>query len=585
MFVLSPTKMLLRFLSLKIPRPNSLLFYHFHSRTQIPNKVDLIFSKLKENMGFTSIEKQSILTNLSMVDAQRILLRSQSNPSMALNFFNCIRTEPSLKPSPKNYCVIIHILTWSRSFSQAMELIIELIKTHECQVFENLIQSMDECNWNPVVLDMLIKCYVQLGRIDEGLESFKKVIGFGLVPSINACNSLLNGLLRSNAINTCWDIYEEMGRVGIPPNSYTLNILTHALCRKGDFDRVTEFLERMEEREGLDLDLVTYNTLIDGYCKRDKLGDALYLYKIMYRRGVAPNLVSYTILITGLCKEHRVRKAHQLFHRMVHRGIAPDKFIYNSLICGYCKEGEMKKSRALLNEMIHSGLEPDDFTCRSFIEGYKRGKKLISALKLVLWLRKLCVPISSEIDTSLMASLCIYNRPNVAKSFLRRIIEDGFEPGLPIYNFLIKSLCENNYVTEAVVVREEMMGRGIKPDFYTYQTLICSLCKGGRLLEGEELMREMVESGLVPSSMICGALVSGYCKSRELDKAEMVLCYFSGNFQMPSVESYNEIIGAHIKNKDVKKAFQMHDEMLKLGLIPNCQSCKLLITGLSSRKR
>ncbi|KAL4193930.1 hypothetical protein AMTRI_Chr06g179490 [Amborella trichopoda] len=272
----------------------------------------------------------------------------------------------------------------------------------------------------------------------------------------------------------------------------------------------------MEEREGLDLDLVAYNT------KSDRLGDALYLYRIMYRRGVAPNLVSYATLITCLCKDDRVRKAHRLFHKMVERGI----------------EGEMKKSRALLNEMIHSG--------------YKNGKKLISALKLVVWLQKLRVPISSEINTSLMSSLCEYNGPNVAKSFLRRIIEDGFEPGLPICNFLVKSLCENNYVTEAVGVREEMMGRGIKLDFYTYQTLICSF---------------------------------GYCKSRELDKAEMVLCYFSGNFQMPSVESYHEIIGAHIKNEDVKKPFQMHDEMLNLGLVPNCQSCKLLITGLSSRKR
>jgi len=75
------------------------------------------------------------------------------------------------------------------------------------------------------------------------------------------------------------------------------------------------------EGEGLQVDIVAYNTLFDGYCKMGKFEESFCLYKLMYRRCVLPNLVSYTTLISGLCKDGRMKEAHQVFHRMIHRGL------------------------------------------------------------------------------------------------------------------------------------------------------------------------------------------------------------------------------------------------------------------------
>ena len=48
--------------------------------------------------------------------------------SIGLTFFNLVKNDLSLRPTIQNYCIIVHILTWSRKFYQATNLLSELIE-------------------------------------------------------------------------------------------------------------------------------------------------------------------------------------------------------------------------------------------------------------------------------------------------------------------------------------------------------------------------------------------------------------------------------------------------------------------------
>jgi pentatricopeptide repeat protein len=43
-------------------------------------------------------------------------------------------------------------------------------------VYKSLIDCTEDCNWNPVIFDMLIKAYVKLGMVEKGLETFWKIL-------------------------------------------------------------------------------------------------------------------------------------------------------------------------------------------------------------------------------------------------------------------------------------------------------------------------------------------------------------------------------------------------------------------------
>ncbi|KAK7381420.1 hypothetical protein VNO78_34096 [Psophocarpus tetragonolobus] len=567
-------------------------FYNLLPPTQNPNNiVNLISSILKHKSSHLSLlhhDIKAILPHLGPHQISRVLLRCQSDHSSALTFFNWVKNDLHITPTVHNYCLILHILAWSSAFSQVMKLLSELIHLFEIEcicvspnedIFENLIGCTEDCNWNPVIFDMLIKAYVKAGMVEKGLATFRRNIKACFIPDVIACNCLLSGLSRFHYISQCWEVYEEMGRLGIHRNAYTFNIMTHVLCKDGDTDKVNGFLEKMEE-EGFEPDLVTYTTLVNSYCKKRRLEDALYLYKIMYVRGMMPNLITHTALMNGLCEEGKVKEAHQLFHQMVHRGIEPDIVSYNTLVTGYCREGKMQMCKSLLHEMIGNGISPDSVTCWLIVEGYARGGKLLSVLNTIVELKRFRIKIPEDVYDYLIVLLCNEGRPFAARSFLLRISQDGYIPKMNTYSKLLESLCEFNNVEGALILKSEMVNKNMKLNLAAYRAVISCLCRVNRTPEAEGLFEEMVASGILPDVEISRALVNGYCEENKVDKAVSLLKFFAKEFQVYDTESYNAVVKVFCEVGNVAELMELQDKLHKVGYVPNRLTCKYVIHGL-----
>ncbi|KAL4185067.1 hypothetical protein AMTRI_Chr10g228780 [Amborella trichopoda] len=68
---------------------------------------------------------------------------------------------------------------------------------------------------------------------------------------------------------------------------------------------------------GLNPDVVTYNTLVNVLCKRNKVEEALALHKEMGKRGCQPDVVTYNTVIDGLCKGGRMEEAMSCWWKCV----------------------------------------------------------------------------------------------------------------------------------------------------------------------------------------------------------------------------------------------------------------------------
>ncbi|KAK6804094.1 hypothetical protein RDI58_001878 [Solanum bulbocastanum] len=53
-------------------------------------------------------------------------------------------------------------------------------------------------------------------------------------------------------------------------------------------------------QKGFDPDVVTYNTLIDGYCWQGRLQEAKQVFDSMVQRGVQPNTNQWLLQKNGL---------------------------------------------------------------------------------------------------------------------------------------------------------------------------------------------------------------------------------------------------------------------------------------------
>ena len=79
------------------------------------------------------------------------------------------------------------------------------------------------------------------------------------------------------------------------------------------------------------------------------------MFRKMLKDGLFPGMVTYNALINGYCKERR-----SWFQK-------PDGFTFTALIDGRCKQGRPEEANGILDLMIKKGISPDEVTWTALI--------------------------------------------------------------------------------------------------------------------------------------------------------------------------------------------------------------------------
>ncbi|KAK3211811.1 hypothetical protein Dsin_016517 [Dipteronia sinensis] len=108
--------------------------------------------------------------------------------------------------------------------------------------------------------------------------------------------------------------------------------------------------------------VVTFNVIIDEFCKNGKIDKANELLELMMKRGVSPTAVTYDTLIYGFCLMGRIDDVRELFVSMINKGCRHDVFSYNITINGYCKNHKLEEAMSPYRDMISEGIMPDAMT-------------------------------------------------------------------------------------------------------------------------------------------------------------------------------------------------------------------------------
>lgn len=118
----------------------------------------------------------------------------------------------------------------------------------------------------------------------------------------------------------------------------------------------------MEMKDGkMEPQLVTYNSMINGYCEVRKMEDAEKMVVEMKARNLEPNLITYNTLINGYSKVQKMEEAEKLVVEMKERNIEPDLVTYVNMIKGYVAINKVDDGLELVEEMKRKRF--DDSMC------------------------------------------------------------------------------------------------------------------------------------------------------------------------------------------------------------------------------
>ncbi|CAN1237803.1 Pentatricopeptide repeat-containing protein At5g57250, mitochondrial [Linum grandiflorum] len=453
---------------------------------------------------------------------------------------------------------------------------------------------------------ILIDGLSKQGSVEKAVGFFLKMVEAGLQPNLVTYSALMLGFCKKGKVVEACSLYETVKSSGIKLDEYVYAILVDGLCRQGNFKRVAQLLDEMET-EGVRPSLITYNTLINGLCNAGKTSDADELSK---RMNV--DVVTYSTLLHGYIEEANVVRILEVIKRSKDDGIGMDVIMCNILIRANFMVGAFEEAYILYKGMQAMDLVADSVTCCTMIDGYCKVDRIDEALQIFDEFRRKSIS-SAACYNCLISWLCKKNMVDVATQVFLELIEKGLTldvemtkhnggltayelimgakddiPGMDMvgYSIVVDGLIKGGHTIKALDICELAEKRmNLRPSEVTYATLIDSLCREGYLMDAQQLVDRMVLGGYKKGAHVYNSLLNGYCKTGEVEEALMILNNMDAEHLRPGGFTVSAVINGYCQRGDMEQALRFFSECQLKGTSPDFLGFLFLIRGLCTKGR
>uniref|UniRef100_A0A7N0SXC7 Pentatricopeptide repeat-containing protein n=1 Tax=Kalanchoe fedtschenkoi TaxID=63787 RepID=A0A7N0SXC7_KALFE len=443
---------------------------------------------------------KSLSSGLTQFRVQHILLKTQKDYVLSLEFFNWVSTQNPNFHSLNTHSMILHILTKNRKFKSSEAILRRLLGPGNVdlqpKLFDSLLYSYRMCQSSHHVFDSFFKTCAHLKKFRNATDTFCRMKEYGFFPNVESCNAYLSSMIKMKRLGMALWFYGEMRKCRISPNVYTLNMVMCAFCQLGELDKAIGVFEGMGKM-GFKPSVVSYGTLISGYLSKGLVNSAMKLKSEMVREGISPTVEVFNALINGFCKDGKVPMANKMFGEMKAIEVIPNVVTYNTLIDGYGRDGKIEMGLRLFEEMGKRGLKADILTYNALILGLCKDGKTKKAAYLVKELDKAGLAPNASTFSALIYGQCVSEKPDRGLQLLRSMIRSGFGPNYETFVMLITSFCKCEDLDGAVQVLK-VMKESMALSSATLAQICSELCGKGDDQLALKLYKEIHTRDLLP---------------------------------------------------------------------------------------
>ncbi|KAM0065215.1 putative tetratricopeptide-like helical domain superfamily [Helianthus debilis subsp. tardiflorus] len=470
------------------PHPDHILTLSYHTRSLLRPKEDpanwnTTHSSILSNPLLSTLEKCKSMDQMKQIQTQMIItglihdgfaasrLLAFSALSESRNLDYCKRMLNSLRyPNVFSWNVTIRGCSESQKPEESLLLYVEMLRRSKPVRPDNYTYPF------------LLKCCAKLSLIRMGVGLIGHVI-----------------------------------RLGFDTDVYVHNAVIHMLVSCGELDDAHKVFDESCVR-----DLVSWNSIINGYVKSGKPWEALRLYRQMYEDGILPDEVTMIGMISCCAQSENLNLGME-FHRYVENNkIKMTVPLVNALMDMYMKCGDMETAERLFNKM--------------------------TVKTSVSW-------------TTMIAGYSKHGRMDAAKKLFDEMPDKDVVP----WNALIGGYVQTKRFKEALSVFHEMQSTNVYPDEVTMVYCLSACSQVGALDLGTWMHRYIKKHNLSITVGVGTALVDMYAKCGNIETA---LQLFD---ELPSRNSltWTAIIVGLANNGNAHDAISRFNEMIRVGLTPD----------------
>lgn len=287
----------------------------------------------------------------------------------------------------------------------------------------------------------------------------------------------------------------------------TWNSMIDGYARSGQMDVARRLFDQMPER-----DLFSWTSLINGYSKCGEATVAREIFEQMPER----NVVSCNAMIDGYMKNGDFEFARELFDRMPVKNVVS----WNTLITGFDKNGHFKEAIAVYDEMLAAGIVPNMVTLVSVLSAVSGLALLERGRSIHSYIKQNGFRLDGVLGTCLID---MYSKCGSIKSALS-VFRQIHRKKLGHWTAMIMGLGMHGMANDAIELFTEMQRVGIRPHSIAFVGVLNACSHAGMVDEGHRYFDLMSkEYGIEPTVEHYGCLVDLLCRVGRLEEVRDVI--------------------------------------------------------------
>ncbi|GAV89082.1 PPR domain-containing protein/PPR_2 domain-containing protein/DYW_deaminase domain-containing protein [Cephalotus follicularis] len=413
------------------------------------------------------------------------------------------------------------------------------------------------------ILNSLIHFYAQCGDMDSAYRVFGRIRKKDVV----SWNSMITGFTRRGCPEESLEYFKGMEAENVKPNVVTMVSVLSACAKKKDLEFgkwVCDYIER----NGMSVDLVLSNAMLDMFAKCGNIEEAKRLFDVMEEMDI----ISWTTMLDGYAKLGKSDAARHVFDAMPRQDIAA----WNVLISAYEQNGQPKEAIAIFHELqLSKNVKPDEVTLVSTLSACAQ----LGALDLGSWIhvyiKKQGMKLNCHLTTSLidMYSKCgdIEKALEVFNLVERR---DVF-----VWSAMIAGLAMHGRGRDATDLFSKMQEANVKPSAVTFTNLLCACSHTGLVDEGRKFFNQMEPIyGVVPGNKHYTCMVDALGRAGLMEEAMDLIDKMP---TPPSASVWGALLGACKTQGNVELAEQACGHLLELD--PRNHGAYVLLSNIYAK--
>ncbi|KAK7330878.1 hypothetical protein VNO77_25084 [Canavalia gladiata] len=351
------------------------------------------------------------------------------------------------------------------------------------------------------------------------------------------------------------DLAQQMIETGIELDNITYSTIISCAKKCNLFDKAVYWFERMY-MTGLMPDEVTYSSILDVYARLGKVEEVISLYERGRATGWKPDPITFSVLGKMFGEAGDYDGIRYVLQEMNSVGVQPNLVVYNTLLEAMGKARKPGFARTLFEEMIDSGIVPNEKTLTAVIKIYGKARWSRDALELWERMKQNAWPMDLIVYNTLLNMCADVGLVEEAEALFRDIKQSQHSgPDSWSYTAMLHVYGSEGDVDKAMRLFEEMCKLGIELNVMGCTCLIQCL---GKAMKFDALVRVFdtsIERGIKPDDRLCGSLLSVVAVSQGIKEEEKVLgCLQRAN---PKLVAFIQLI------EDEKTGFETVKERFK----------------------